>query len=188
MYIVTVQVTSLTTQLEDMIISNNELREEVGVLKTANNGLKVEVNELETQNSGLQMENAQLKAENQQMKVSWYIAYFKIHYKDWCFINGCYFSSYGYKIMFIMITLVYCWYVKVFGWVITPVFRFHTSLYATVFHKSILYVIVKALPRVCMKNTARGECRVVNTAQGKAECCIYHETLPSAVFHTHKHR
>ena len=37
------------------------------------------------------------------------------------------------------------------------------------------YVIVKALPRVCMKNTARGECRVVNTARGKAECCIYHE-------------
>jgi len=27
-----------------------------------------------------------------------------------------------------------------------------------------LYVIVKALPRVCIKNTARGECRVVNTA------------------------
>ena len=50
----------------------------------------------------------------------------------------------------------------------------------------VLYVIVKALPRVCMKNTARGECRVVNTARGEAECCI--ETPPSAVFHTHKHR
>jgi len=72
----------------------------------------------------------------------------------------------------------------------------------------VLYVIVKALPRVCMKNTARGECRVVNTARGEcrvvntargecrvvntargeAECCIHHETPPSAVFHTHKHR
>ena len=50
----------------------------------------------------------------------------------------------------------------------------------------VLYVIVKALPRVCMKNTARGECRVVNTARGEcrvvntarseAECCIHHET------------
>jgi len=49
-----------------------------------------------------------------------------------------------------------------------------------------LYVIVKALPQVCMKNTARGECRVVNTARG--ECYIYHETPLSAVFHTHKHR
>ena len=39
-----------------------------------------------------------------------------------------------------------------------------------------------------MKNTARGECRVVNTARGEAECCIYHETPPSAVFYIHKHR
>jgi len=43
---------------------------------------------------------------------------------------------------------------------------------------AVHYVIVEALPRVCMKNTARGECRVVNTAQGEAECCIYHETPP----------
>ena len=39
-----------------------------------------------------------------------------------------------------------------------------------------------------MKKKARGECRVVNTAPGEAECCIYHETPQSAVFHTHKHR
>jgi len=38
------------------------------------------------------------------------------------------------------------------------------------------YVIIEALPRVCMKNTARGECRVVNTIRGEAECCIYHKT------------
>ena len=31
-------------------------------------------------------------------------------------------------------------------------------------HIKILYMLVKALPRVCMKNTARQECRVVNTA------------------------
>jgi len=39
----------------------------------------------------------------------------------------------------------------------------------------VFYMLVKALPRVCMKNT------------GSVECCIYHETPPSAVFHTHKH-
>ena len=39
-----------------------------------------------------------------------------------------------------------------------------------------------------MKNTAQGECQVVHTARGETECCIYHETPPSAVFHTHKHR
>jgi len=41
-----------------------------------------------------------------------------------------------------------------------------------------VYVIVKALPQVCIKNTARRECRMVNTARGEAECCIYHETPP----------
>ena len=42
------------------------------------------------------------------------------------------------------------------------------------------YVIVEASPQVCMKNTAREECQVVNTAQ--AESCIYHETPQTAVF------
>ena len=46
------------------------------------------------------------------------------------------------------------------------------------------YVIVKALPRVCMKNTARGSVEWLI----QAECCIYHETPQKAVFHTHKHR
>jgi len=45
-----------------MTISNEELRGEVGVLKTENDGLKVE-------NNGLKMENAQLNAENQHLKV-----------------------------------------------------------------------------------------------------------------------
>ena len=31
----------------------------------------------------------------------------------------------------------------------------------------VIYVIVEALPRVCMKNTARGECRMVDTAQSR---------------------
>ena len=48
--------------------------------------------------------------------------------------------------------------------------------YACVFWSP--YMLVKALPRVCMKNTARGESSAV---------AIYHET-PDAVFHTHKHR
>ena len=50
----------------------------------------------------------------------------------------------------------------------------------------IIFVIVKALLRVCMKNTAQGECRVViqhemNAARDEVECCIY-ETPPSVVF------
>ena len=36
-----------------------------------------------------------------------------------------------------------------------------------------LQVIVKALPRKCMENTARGE------------CCVQHEVKPTAVFMTH---
>ena len=76
LYIVTVQVTSLTTQLE-MTISNEELRGEVGVLKTENDGLKVEVDGLKVEvdglkveNNGYKEENAQLRAENQRLKVS----------------------------------------------------------------------------------------------------------------------
>ena len=42
---------------------------------------------------------------------------------------------------------------------------------------SIQYVLLKALPPVYMKYTARGESRVANIAQGKAECYICHETL-----------
>ncbi|XP_065916215.1 uncharacterized protein [Dysidea avara] len=70
------QVTSLTTQLE-MTISNEELRGEVGVLKTENDGLKVEVDGLKVEvdglkveNNGYKEENAQLRAENQRLKVT----------------------------------------------------------------------------------------------------------------------
>ena len=35
---------------------------------------------------------------------------------------------------------------------------------------------LKAPPRVCMKNTAQGECQVVNTARGETECCIFINT------------
>ena len=38
-------------------------------------------------------------------------------------------------------------------------------------------VLLKALPRVCMKYTARDESRVANIARGKAECYICHKTL-----------
>ena len=39
------------------------------------------------------------------------------------------------------------------------------------------YVLLKALPPVCMKYTARDENRVANIARGEAECYICHETL-----------
>ena len=39
------------------------------------------------------------------------------------------------------------------------------------------YVLLKALPPVCMKYTAQDESRVVNIARGEAECYICHETL-----------
>ena len=49
------------------------------------------------------------------------------------------------------------------------------------------YVLLKALPPVCMKYTARGESRVANIALGEAECYICHETLTkSCIFHTNK--
>ncbi|XP_065916768.1 probable serine/threonine-protein kinase drkD isoform X2 [Dysidea avara] len=83
------QVTSLTTQLEEMTINNEELRGENGVLETENdglkvennglkvevdglkvenNGLKVEVDGLKAENNGYKEENAQLRAENQRLK------------------------------------------------------------------------------------------------------------------------
>ena len=39
------------------------------------------------------------------------------------------------------------------------------------------YVLLKAVPPVCMKYTARDESRVVNIARGKAKCYICHKTL-----------
>ena len=48
-----------------------------------------------------------------------------------------------------------------------------------------LYVLLKALPLVCMKYTAWGDSQVTNIAQGEAECYICHETLiKSCIFHT----
>ena len=40
-----------------------------------------------------------------------------------------------------------------------------------------LYVLIKALPPVCMKYTARDESRVANIARGEAKCYICHKTL-----------
>ena len=49
----------------------------------------------------------------------------------------------------------------------------------------MLYVLLKALPPVCMKYTARDESRVANIARGEAKCYIYHETLiKSCIFYT----
>ena len=42
---------------------------------------------------------------------------------------------------------------------------------------AIQFVLLKALPPVCMKYTARDESRVANIARGEAECYICHKTL-----------
>ena len=47
-----------------------------------------------------------------------------------------------------------------------------------------LAIILKVLPPVCMKYTARGESRVANIARGEAECYIQvvMRPLPRAVY------
>jgi len=51
----------------------------------------------------------------------------------------------------------------------------------------VLYLLLKALPPVCMKYTALDESRMANIARGKAKCYICHETLIKAVyFHTNE--
>ena len=51
----------------------------------------------------------------------------------------------------------------------------------------IIYVLLKAMPPVCMKYTAQGESRVANIAQGEAECYICYETLTKCcIFHTNE--
>ena len=53
--------------------------------------------------------------------------------------------------------------------------------------QNIQYVLLKALPPVCMKYTARGESRVANIARGEASCYICNETLTkSCIFHTNE--
>ena len=49
-----------------------------------------------------------------------------------------------------------------------------------------IHVLLKALPPVCIKYTARGESRVVNIAQGKAECYICHEILTKSCILSYK--
>ena len=49
----------------------------------------------------------------------------------------------------------------------------------------ILYVLLKALPPVCMKYTARDESRVANIARGEAECYICHKTLIKSCIYFH---
>ena len=46
----------------------------------------------------------------------------------------------------------------------------------------INYILLKALPRVCTENTARGACREINAARGEAECCIYLKTCPRVLY------
>ena len=50
-----------------------------------------------------------------------------------------------------------------------------------------VFILLKALPPVCMKYTARGESRVANIVRGNAESYICHETLTkSCIFHTNE--
>ena len=48
------------------------------------------------------------------------------------------------------------------------------------------YVLLKALPPVCMKYTARGESRVANIAGGEAEYYICHKTLTKSCILSYK--
>ena len=50
----------------------------------------------------------------------------------------------------------------------------------------LLCVLLKALPPVCMKYTARGESWVANIARGEAECYICHETLTKSCILSYK--
>jgi len=50
-----------------------------------------------------------------------------------------------------------------------------------------IYVLLKALPPVCIEYTSWGESQVANIAWGEAECYICHETLTkNYIFHTNK--
>ena len=49
-----------------------------------------------------------------------------------------------------------------------------------------LYVILKALPPICMKYTAQDESRVTNIARGEAECYICHKTLITSYMLSYK--
>ena len=54
-------------------------------------------------------------------------------------------------------------------------------------YSKVHYVLLKALPPVCMKYTARDESRVANIARGEAECYICHETfIKSCIFYTNE--
>ena len=49
------------------------------------------------------------------------------------------------------------------------------------------YVLLKALPPVCMKYTARDESGMANIARGEAKCYICHKTLiKSCILHTNE--
>ena len=50
----------------------------------------------------------------------------------------------------------------------------------------ILYVLLKALPPVCMKYTAQGESWVGNIAGGIAECYICYETFTKSCILSYK--
>ena len=50
-----------------------------------------------------------------------------------------------------------------------------------------MYVLLKALPPVCMVYTARGESQVANIVRGEAECHTRHETpTKSCIYHTNE--
>ena len=49
-----------------------------------------------------------------------------------------------------------------------------------------MLVLLKALPPVCTKYTARGESQLANIAQGQAKCYICHKTLTKSCILSYK--
>ena len=50
----------------------------------------------------------------------------------------------------------------------------------------VLYVLLIALPPVCMKYIAQDDSRVANIARGEAECYICHKTLINSCILSYK--
>ena len=69
------------------------------------------------------------------------------------------------------------------------IYKTHLWAVTTNYQWTIVYILLKASPRVRIENTAQGVCWGINTAWGNAECCIYHKTPPECcIFNTHNHR
>ena len=61
-----------------------------------------------------------------------------------------------------------------------------TSYIFSSYIQSIQYVLLKALPPICMKHTARDESRVANIARGEAEYICHKISSRTVYFHTNE--